>query len=84
MHMQEVSKGSEELGGGAVLGCPGLLGWHEGARRGQEPASSPRQLLKTAFIQAPTAAIKIGLRGNILGEPFPNSKVRLEVHCHEV
>lgn len=53
-----------------------MLGWHKGAR-------SPRQLLKMAFIQASTAAIKIGVRGNILGEPFPISKVCLEAHRHE-
>lgn len=53
-----------------------MLGWHKGAR-------SLRQLLKMAFIQASTAAIKIGVRGNILGEPFPISKVCLEAYRHE-
>lgn len=53
-----------------------MLGWHKGAR-------SPRQLLKVAFIQASTAAIKIGVRGNVSGEPFPISKACLEAHRHE-
>lgn len=55
-------------------GCPGMLGWHKGAH-------SPRQLLQMAFIQASTAAIKRGVRGNILGEPFPISKACLEGPC---
>lgn len=52
-----------------------MLGWHTGAQ-------SLRQLLNVAFIQASTAAIKIGVRGNILGEPFPMSKTCLEAHRH--
>lgn len=52
-----------------------MQGWHMGAH-------SPRQLLKVAFIQASTAAIKRDVRGNILGEPFSISKACLEAQRH--
>lgn len=52
------------------------LSWDAGMAQG----SRPRQLLKMAFTQASTAAIKRGVRGNIPGEPFPMSKACLEAH----